>query len=521
MDVDAAEHFRGFNFEFLADAAGNYNIQLTVTDEAGQSDSDTITIAIPASTRINYYVDVNGSDTSGDGSQSRPWATVHQALTMLDDTPNWKLNLKAGQEHMFQPEVRPFSLSNCTNIEIGRYGTGTDPIVHSHTVLRFGTGTENYYVHNLRMRSSEAITDDVDIDHAFAMTGNHGVFSDIVVEGSLTGNGFRVAFALDTGSGVASHVCLLRCTTQATRYYSIVNGPGNPRNISCIGCSFGPSLTESCVRFLEGTVDRTAFFCCDADTSDSSSTMKATIRFQWAKWGSCYRCRLLGGDCKIGQVEVDDGVFLGFAEHVRIDACRLRGTSALPAVELSNNVDGCAIVNNYIELSEAVSAMSVLGLKEGTRRCLIAHNTFDNVMGGKAINEFSDEENVFMTLKNNLFIMENFTVLDFRYFNRQRADFGGDLAAWTISHNVWTPPSPTPPPPEPPEVWQVGTNLYDLAGWNGLPQVSNETTAIITLDSNLRPLVPTVVPKIPGVFEDYYGNPRTVVWAGAVGPAPP
>ena len=59
-----------------------------------------------------------------------------------------------------------------------------------------------------------------------------------------------------SGSGVASHVRLLRCSTQATRYYSIVNGPGNPRNISCIGCSFGPSLTESCVRFLERLTGR-------------------------------------------------------------------------------------------------------------------------------------------------------------------------------------------------------------------------------------------------------------------------
>ena len=99
-NVDAAQKFRGFNFEFLADKAGNYHIQLTVTDEAGQSDSDSITITIPASTRTNHYVDVNGSDTSGDGSLSRPWATVHKALTMLDDSSNWKMNLRAGQEQI-------------------------------------------------------------------------------------------------------------------------------------------------------------------------------------------------------------------------------------------------------------------------------------------------------------------------------------------------------------------------------------------------------------------------------------
>src|SRR5262249_1610774 len=112
-----------YNAGHVYDTPGVYTITLTVTNEAGGQASFTQQVTIAASTRSQLFLDpVNGNDANA-GSQSAPIKTIQRGQAMLKD--NMELLLKAGAKY----DV-PASLGvGHTNVLIGRWGTGTDPVL--------------------------------------------------------------------------------------------------------------------------------------------------------------------------------------------------------------------------------------------------------------------------------------------------------------------------------------------------------------------------------------------------------
>jgi len=63
---------------------GTFNVKLTITNLAGQSDSYTNAYRVEgAFTKTVYHVSTNGNDSTGTGSQSAPWRTIQKAATNM------------------------------------------------------------------------------------------------------------------------------------------------------------------------------------------------------------------------------------------------------------------------------------------------------------------------------------------------------------------------------------------------------------------------------------------------------
>ena len=189
LTVNAAQKFRGFNYEFLADEAGTYIVTLTATDEIGQADSDSVTISVPASTRTAHFVDAVSGDDTNNGTQASPWKTLGHAISELVNTNDWQLNLRAGQEH---PVSGSLTIHGASNIEIASYGAGTLPVVSLSGTMILDTDVENVYIHAIQMRSTVPLSETAPV--CFSIGARHIVFADVRIEGSFVGNGFKEGF---------------------------------------------------------------------------------------------------------------------------------------------------------------------------------------------------------------------------------------------------------------------------------------------------------------------------------------
>jgi hypothetical protein len=114
----------GFNASHVYDKPGTYNIKLTITNQDGGAASVTQQVTIAASARKQTFVDaVNGSDNN-DGSQNAPYQTLEKALDNVGN--NTDVLLHAGEKFNVTSSMHVGS----TNVLVGRYGTGADPILN-------------------------------------------------------------------------------------------------------------------------------------------------------------------------------------------------------------------------------------------------------------------------------------------------------------------------------------------------------------------------------------------------------
>ena len=160
----------GFNAAHVYDKPGNFTITLTVTNEAGLVSKTSQQVTITASARNQIYVDsVNGSD-SNRGTANAPLQTLAAAFADIGD--NTEILLCAGNTF-----YTGASLHICnTNVLIGRYGTGANPVIMRtignglSTISSFG-GTNGLTIQDITFNSPYPAANQSDAHHKIGVGG--------------------------------------------------------------------------------------------------------------------------------------------------------------------------------------------------------------------------------------------------------------------------------------------------------------------------------------------------------------
>jgi PKD repeat protein len=117
------DQMTGFNAAHVYDQAGTYTIKLTVTDSNGKSATVAQQVTIAASARNQIFVDPSDGSDSNSGSENSPLKSLAAAFNKLNN--NTEILLCAGQTFSINESMH----INYSNVLIGRYGTGANPII--------------------------------------------------------------------------------------------------------------------------------------------------------------------------------------------------------------------------------------------------------------------------------------------------------------------------------------------------------------------------------------------------------
>ena len=112
---------RGFNAAHTYDTVGHYTITLTVINDAGKSNTTTMTVNITPANRQVIYVSADGSDSNDGLSENTPIQSIAKAESML--ASNTEILFRRGDTFDM---TAGFEIHQ-NNLVIGAYGTGDQP----------------------------------------------------------------------------------------------------------------------------------------------------------------------------------------------------------------------------------------------------------------------------------------------------------------------------------------------------------------------------------------------------------
>ncbi|MEA2709745.1 MAG: hypothetical protein QOF78_2346 [Phycisphaerales bacterium] len=108
----------GFNASHYYTKPGTYDVKLTLTNEAGKSDSTSMKVTVLAAGRKKIYVSTTGSDSNDGLSEAKPIKTFDKARSKVAD--NVEILFKGGSTF----EVKSGMSVYRRNVVLGSYGTG-------------------------------------------------------------------------------------------------------------------------------------------------------------------------------------------------------------------------------------------------------------------------------------------------------------------------------------------------------------------------------------------------------------
>jgi PKD repeat protein len=123
-DGSSYNSLHGFNAAHYYAQPGTYTIKLTVTNQAGKSDTTSITVKVAPNTRERIYVSESGDD-SNPGTQSRPIRSFNRAAQLADEASNVEVLFRRGDT--FNASIG-FAVKG-DNVVIGAYGSGDRPVI--------------------------------------------------------------------------------------------------------------------------------------------------------------------------------------------------------------------------------------------------------------------------------------------------------------------------------------------------------------------------------------------------------
>ncbi|MEO6437268.1 MAG: PKD domain-containing protein, partial [Tepidisphaeraceae bacterium] len=109
---------QGFNAAHLYSKPGTYTVKLTLTNEAGKTDTATTIVNVQSEGRKKIYVSNDGSDSNDGLSESRSIKSFSKAISKLGD--NVEILFKGGQTF----DVKQTMNVHSRNVVVGSYGSG-------------------------------------------------------------------------------------------------------------------------------------------------------------------------------------------------------------------------------------------------------------------------------------------------------------------------------------------------------------------------------------------------------------
>ena len=170
----------GFNAAHAYDTPGTYTITLSLTDVNGQTSTATAEVTVLSNSSLTtIYVSPNGNDSNSGTSQNSPIQSIAHLNNIL--TSNELVLFEDGGTYDVQTGL---GVSNITNVEIGSYGSGAQPILmYDGPTGVFGgiinIGASNVSVTGLTFDSIYQNNFDSQAIHSgFVLTGNNIVIRD-------------------------------------------------------------------------------------------------------------------------------------------------------------------------------------------------------------------------------------------------------------------------------------------------------------------------------------------------------
>ncbi|MGB7158062.1 MAG: PKD domain-containing protein [Tepidisphaeraceae bacterium] len=123
-DGAAYDSLNGFNAAHYYDSPGAYTVRLTITNEAGKSNSTSITVNVSSNTRKKIYVSASGSDSNA-GTSDKPIRTWAKAASLAGSSSNVEVFFRRGDT--FDASSN-FDITG-DNVVVGSYGSGNRPVI--------------------------------------------------------------------------------------------------------------------------------------------------------------------------------------------------------------------------------------------------------------------------------------------------------------------------------------------------------------------------------------------------------